>query len=146
MAKIYETKDDYQKDVIKDQVKDLRLEASRQSGWGATWIGGSFLTDLWREKGIIRGRGPGLVSAALSVFGIVDIVRSWMTSSKAHTLELQRERMGPSTVVLPPDALSPPQNDGIDPSCGCPLKRHAMSGPTSLIEQAMRGDSVPTRE
>jgi len=147
MAKIYETKEDFEKDVIKNQAKDLRLEASRQVSTGFFLSGAGLFTDILRLRKVIDNRW-GLLSQAFSVIGLIDIVRSFFTDHKARDLELQRQRMGPETIVIPPDALQQElKTDGIDPSCGCPLKRYSSAlAPTSLIEQAMKGDSTPTRE
>ena len=150
MAKIYETQADLEKDVLKQQAQNLRLQASRQGGSGGGLISLNLFTELWHATG---RNLPGWLRTAgniLGIVGIIKIVRSYFTDSKAHNLELQRERMGPTTVVLPPEITvahgAPAQEDGIDPSCGCPLKRHAASHPTSLLEQAMRGDTTLQRE
>ena len=140
MAKIYETKEDFQKDALESQAKDLRLKAAHQAGTGSAMIGTNFFIDLWQAR---RGGGSGLIALAsslLGIVGVVQVVKSFFTDHKAHDLELQRERMGPTRIVLPPDVMLP--GDVPEKDCGCKHKRHAASGPTSLIEQAQKTDST----
>ena len=159
MAKIYETKEDFERDKLDEQAKDLHIKSGDQFISGvATGALGSII------HFVFRNRVSGAASVVLNVFGAFGMVKSFFTLRSAHDLERQRERMGPDTIVLPhdmpmnnvgdllsamhPGSKIPPEiaNKPLEPDCGCPLKRHAQFGPTSLLEQAMRGDSTPVRE
>ena len=135
MAKIYETKEDFEKDVLKDQAKDLRLQAANQSSYGLALTGlGLGIENFARNLGKTSG-WLSLVTIGTSVVGLMELIRGWSTDSKAHDLELKRERLGPETIVLPPDM---PLNDASEKDCGCKFKRFTKtSNPTSLTEQAV---------
>jgi hypothetical protein len=138
MAKIYETKDDYTKDVLKDQSRDMRLTASRQGERGLGWLGVSFILDLFNArsqnpKGWVR-----TVAGVTGLLGVIDVVRSFVTDHKVHNLELQKEQLGPQTVVLPPDTMPIPEEN-------CDCKFQSKVGSTSLIEQAIKTSMAPER-
>src|SRR5581483_4826383 len=99
MAKIYETKEDFERDKLKEQAQGLRLSAEKQSGLGMSLIGGSFLADLFHQQKPETRGWLRYTSFLLAFTGIIEAVRSWFTSSKAHNLELQSERLGPEQVV-----------------------------------------------
>ena len=135
MAKIYETKEDFAKDALKDQAKDLRLKASRQAGTGSSLIIADFFVQMLRASGTIKSGLVGIAGSVMGIGGVVQIIRSWFTDSKAHDLEMKRERLGPETIVLPPDM---PLNDTPEKDCGCKFKKFSnIINPTSLTEQAV---------
>ena len=138
MAKIYETKEDFERDKLTEQAKNLRLSASHEAGWGAVLISGSFLTDLLTKS----TGGWRVLSSALSVMGIIEAIKSLFTGSKAHTLELERDRMGPAKVVMPPDTVIEEHKDC---HCHSKLHKHAVS-PKTLLEQAERTGLPAMRE
>lgn len=96
MAKIYETKEDFQRDVIEAQAKDLRLRSERQASSGLALIGLSFIPSVVRVPRWIE-----FVATVTGIVGAIDVVRSWFTGHKARDLEMHRERMGPGHLVLP---------------------------------------------
>lgn len=122
MAKIYETKEDFQRDVLEAQAKDLRLKSERQASSGLGLIGISFAPSVFKLPSWLN-----IAASIAGIVGVIDVVRSWFTGSKAHTLELQRERLGPGQVALPADTASPvvlmPSEKSID--CGCKHKKIA---------------------
>ena len=135
MAKIYETREDFERDKLKDQSKDLRIKEHSQSSLGITMVGTSLALDLFR----MARPSPGwlrIASNVLSIGGLIEIVRSWFTSSKAHSLELERDRMGPERIVLPAEMT------GAEKECHtCPDKRYAHIEPRSHGDYAAKTDS-----
>jgi hypothetical protein len=63
------------------------------------------------------------------------MVKSWITGSKAHDLELQRERLGPAQVVLPQElAMAAEPEKECAP---CKLKKFGeLHQPKTLAEHA----------
>jgi hypothetical protein len=140
MAKIYETKDDFQRDMLDQQAGELHLKSEKQASSGMGWLVASSIP-LFFER---RPRWLDYIATALSVFGLVDLVQSWRTRSRAHDLELERERMGPQHIMLPADTLPPgvsAQLPIIQPAkedCA-PCKHKKMAGavkPKSLADYA----------
>jgi hypothetical protein len=151
MAKSYDTKEDLQRDVLEHQAKDLRLKASKQLGTGAALLIINLVsdllrarTDLWKARKASSYGLLGLVSELLGIAGGIKIFESFSTSHKAHDLELQRERMGPAKIVLPPEVTL--AEDAPEQNSGYKHKHHPASSPTSLIEQAARQDVLLTRQ
>ena len=139
MAKIYETKEDYAKDVLKDQAKDLHLKSEKQAGWGSSLILLNFFVDLLHARGARVSSLVQTVAGALGFVGIFKFVQSWMTGGKARDLEMQRERLGPEIAILPPDIT--PANTPEKECAPCKMKRYAAAlGPTSLMDQAVKGE------
>jgi len=131
MAIRYDTPEDFERDKLKEQALQQRLVAEKQSGLGMTFIGGSFIADYYQARKPQTRGWLSYLSAGLGILGIIDTVRSWFTSNKAHNLELERERMGPQMVVLP-DGM----NMGQDASCGCShASKHA---PKSHADYALK--------
>lgn len=139
MAKIYQTHKDYERDQLDKQAMDLRLAASSEARTGSALFAGSLLLDLLNTaKGGMR-HVLTIVSGALFIGSIVEAVKSWRTNSRAHDLELERQRLGPAQVVLPADMHAPGEMEPTAPtkaSC-CKSKRiqEALAGKT-LLEHA----------
>lgn len=139
MAKRYDTPEDFQKDVLKDQAAHLRQGASNQALSGFSWMIMSAIPE-WIRAAKPEGRGwLSAVSMGMNIIGIAKVVQSWFTGSKAHTLELERERMGPEQIILPSE-MGGMSNMGGHESCNeCKLKKHTNHiHPHSLIDQATR--------
>ena len=144
MAKIYETKEDFERDKLKEQASALHMDAERQSHGGLAFAASALIAESIRSaKPETRGWMTYL-SWALIVPAFVQMVRSWFTSTNAHTLDLQHDRMGPERVVLPPDIA--PNALEAHQECGCKLKKYAVSAPTSLLDQAQKTGFPPMRE
>jgi hypothetical protein len=142
MAKRYDTQEDFQRDVLKDQAQNLRLSAERQSGWGATLVGMSFLGDLLNSGPVKRG-WLGVASSVVGIIGIIESVRAWFTHSKAHNLELERERLGPEQIVLPSEMGGHSADAALTP---CEKKKFADAvNAQSLMEQAAREQAPMAR-
>ncbi len=138
MAVIYETKEDFERDKLKDQVKDVSLHGERQASLGLASVIGGTIVDTINTK---RTGGLRLASIALNVVGIVEIVKSMFTASKAHDLRLKHERMGPQVSVIPSDSEIPT----MEPARCCNRKHTANIQPTTLIEQAQRPEEPLVR-
>lgn len=135
MAKIYESRDDFERDKLKEQAAQQKYNALWHTANASGFIGlGAALHLLNAKKPRDWITWVGFASIGAGVF---EMIKSWFTSSKAHTLELQRDRLGPETIVLPPD-MAPPQGgekrylqsvqpttllEQADKSCGCPLAK-----------------------
>ena len=145
MAKIYETKEDFQRDVLKDQAADLRLKSSEQNATGLAYLSGSVLVDLWNRGRQSASAGLSIVSGALFIASIVNWVKSWRTSSRAHDLELERERLGPQAVVLPAEQASSlsAQQAHHDHECKtCKHRLGRLMKAQSHVEHAQRVDDA----
>lgn len=118
MAKIYETSDDYQRDKLADQAKDMRLKAEKQATNGLALIGLSFAPAVFKLPSWLH-----TVASVTGLIGMFDVVRSWMTGHRAHDLELERERMGPQHVVL----LEQPKPEAAHAHGECHACRHSKS-------------------
>jgi len=144
MAKIYETKEDFERDKLKEQSGRLWQNALVQSGTAMGLAAASLVTEfIRREKPETRG-GLRWVSGILAITGIVEQVRSWTIQGKARNLELQTERMGPETTIIPADV---PNMDMNPKDCGCKIKPYKrLLGPRTLLEQAEKQDVAAARE
>lgn len=145
MAKIYETKEDFERDKLKEQALRLRGDANAQSGFGAALTGiAVWLESMNYGKELTRGvrsTALSIASTATGVIGIIEIVRSWFTHSKAHDLNLERERMGVASEVhlfngdngmnTIAENMNHPQGS---------TKYSQNIQPTSLLEQAAKSD------
>ncbi|MEK6747177.1 MAG: hypothetical protein AABY33_09140 [Pseudomonadota bacterium] len=100
MAIIYETQTDLEREKLKDQSTDVYIKSAEQAATGMTSVVlGSLINDFNnKDSGAMR-----LASLAASVFGAVKVVQSLFTANKAHNLKLEKERLGPQTIVFPPD-------------------------------------------
>lgn len=105
MAKIYETKEDFQRDQLNEEAAHLRLKASHQNHTAATFIVGSLFADVIRMGKPETRNWLGWVSWAATFGAIVEWVRGWKTSSKAEDVERHARVLGPERVVLPPDVM-----------------------------------------
>lgn len=129
MAKIYETSADFEKDKLREQAGELRqrAEAHNKASW--MMLAGALLADLWNITKRVPSRVLSVAGWAMFAGSVIETFKSWQTHSKAHDLELKRERLGPEIAVLPPGAEN-------DKECGCKSK-HAVS-PKTLLEQAAK--------
>ncbi len=100
MTKIYDNKDDFVKDKLTEQASDLRHQAHRQESLGFSLMVGSFLADMWNATRKASSTALRWTGSILAIAAIVEWVQSWRTNTRAHDLELQRERMGPTNVVV----------------------------------------------
>ncbi len=103
MAKIYETRTDFERDALKAQSQRVHRQASDENATGFTLIAAGWIAQLYHDlKPDARGW---LLKAGLAaeVIGAVLAIKSWFTRHKAHSLDLDRERLGPETVALPPE-------------------------------------------
>lgn len=146
MAKIYETKEDFERDKLKEQAAALDNKALRQSGFGiAITAVGLFLHNLNLGKIIEKGKSSTALYVSYtiaSIVGIVEVARSWFTASKSHDLKLERERMGASTEVhMFNDSPIPNMLAANNQDC-CTPKYTQNIQPTSLLEQASKSDSI----
>lgn len=148
MAKIYETQKDFEQDKLDEQSKGLHIKSGDEFiegvGIGAVGSIASYFS---------KSRAVALLSSALNLVGIGFMIKSFFTRSKANDLELERDRLGPQHIVLPPDM---PESDNLatvrswfptaasvnfvenqdnppEKDCGCPHKH----GPKSLLEHAL---------
>lgn len=138
MAIIYETQKDFEQDKLKEQSKDLYLKSANEVGTG---LASALLGSVVSSVNTKNSTGLGFVSSALNIIGVVQVVRSFFTASKAHNLQLERERMGSQTVVLPPDA----PDIGCQ-SCSGKAKHSQAIQPTTLLEQAEKRFMALARE
>lgn len=142
MAIIYETQKDFEREKLKDQSKDMYLKSANQGGTGlAAYVLGTIASSFDRNSektGILSFVGFGL-----AVFGVVKVVQSLFTGHKAHSLHLEKERMGPQTVIFPPDVQSGVENGGKE--C-CGKSKFSNVKPTSFREQVEKHLSTLGRE
>jgi hypothetical protein len=141
MAKIYETQDDFERDKLREQAKDLRLKSEKQVTSGMGWVIVSTIPSLFSR----RPAWLDYLATLVGIVGIIDLVRSWGTSSKAHDLELQRERLGPGVVVLPPRAdevaLAGAQKD----DCGACKHTKLANAPKSPLDYVEKVADLPVQ-
>lgn len=104
MTVIYETKEDFEKAKLSEQAKDLHLKASHEGGFGMALIGMNFIMDHY-SRYIKNPTMMKLGGSILGILGIVESVKSFFTSSKAHDREHELERMGPQTFAMPREAF-----------------------------------------
>jgi len=114
MAIRYDTPEDFERDKLKEQALRTHLAAEQQARSGLGWLIISSIPSLFNNV----PRWVRWTADVMGVVGIIGVVRSWFTTSKAHNLELERERLGPQMVVLPDGAAAR------DVSCGCSLKSY----------------------
>lgn len=146
MAIIYETKEDFEREKLKDQSNDLYLKSANQSGIGlGAFIFGSIAHDINRgneKSGIL-----GLVGIGLMAVGAVELVKAFFTGHKAHSLKLERDRMGPHTVIFPPDVATVSDMAVVGDNDCCDKKKHSHAvQPKTLLAQAEKHISTLGRE
>lgn len=142
MAKIYENKEDFERDKLKEQSGRLNNEALKQGGFGVSLVALSAILSNWfsntRHKTALA-----FTTIALDVVGVVEVVRSWMTHSKARDLKLEHERMGHGTEVhLFNDPSIPNLTMNNEKSCCWQNKYTQNIQPTSLMEQAAKAEGI----
>ena len=142
MAKIYETKEDFERDKLKEQAGRLNNESLKQSGFGVSLIAISLMLDNWFSK-TKHQTALAVSTTVLGVVGAIEIIRSWLTHSKARDLNLERERMGHGTEIhlfndAPQQGLNIAMSDE-KPCCDKPKYAQNIQ-PTSLLEQAAKSD------
>lgn len=151
MAKIYENRVDFERDVLDDQVARLRHKQSRESNASLSFLGMGLAGDLIRatlRAGSNVGKVLGFASAVAFITGVVEMIRSWHTGSKAHDAEMAREKLGPATVALPAE-LSVPSTELPDAAAckPCDLKRFGDAAqPKTLMEYAMQSPEAGPRK
>lgn len=137
MAKRYDSQDDFKKDALREEVLKTQVKAERQATSGMALIGGSLLADFFHQREPESRGWLQILSLGLTIAGITQAIRSWITSMRGHTLETERQKMGPLVVVLPPE------QGGAEPECGCKDKLHAQPiGSKTLLAQAIRSDDL----
>lgn len=144
MAIIYETQKDFERDKLKDQARNMSFKSSEQMGNAlAASLLGVFIDSANTKKSV----GLNIVSGALAAVGIVELVHSLISRSKARDLRLQHERMGPQTVILPPEipaAVNVMQTMNDKACCG---KRYSQTiQPATLLEHAAKPEATLARE
>lgn len=119
MAKIYETKEDFQRDKFKEQIHRLDNQAHAQDSTSWALLMGSVLADVWNMTKQRSSTALSFVSGALLITAVVQWFKSWRTHGKSHDLSLQLERMGPETIVLAPGMVmgEPPTPEKECTSC-----------------------------
>ena len=100
MAKIYETREDFKKDKLTEQAHALRTQAHQQDSLGFSMMAGSFLAGMFNSARAQTSKGLAFLETVLAIGAVVEWIQAWRTGSRAHDLELQRDRMGPTEVVL----------------------------------------------
>ena len=111
MAKIYETQEDFTRDKLAEQAGAMHLKSAQQSEKGVAMIATSFFVDVLNMS-MARSRSwLSAVGTFLGIVGMVDVFKGWSTKNKAHDLDMQRERMGPQRIVLPPDVAPELEKD-----------------------------------
>lgn len=133
MAKIYETHKDFERDKLKDQARDMREVSNSQGYLGTTLFAAGWITRLYNEAARAPRGWVNTLSWALEVVGLVGMVKSWFTSHKAHDLAMQRDRLGPEHVVLPPEMGAAQQQQDCT---SCAVKELLSSGSRSPREFA----------
>lgn len=147
MAKIYETKEDFEHDKLKEQSSRLNNEALKQGGFGISLVAISIWLDNFNLSNIIekgkRSTGLAVTSTILGAVGFIEVIRSLFTQSKARGLNLERERMGHSTEVhLFNDPSIPNLTMNNEKSC-CGQNKYTQNiQPTSLMEQAAKAEGI----
>lgn len=145
MAIIYETKEDFERDTLKEQSKSTYTQSLEQFSGGAVAVMVGSLIDDYNPK---KNNVLWLASVALMIGGGIQAIRSMFTASKAHNLKLEKERLGPQTVVFPPDVPvasdMPVAGSNVEKAC-CSGKCHNVK-PTTLLEQAEKRLSELGRE
>ena len=137
MAKIYETKEDYERDKLGEQTAGLHLKSSQQSQHGMAIIGTSLFLDVLNMS-MRQARGwLSAVSTFLGVVGVIDMFKGWNTKNRAHDLELQRDRLGPQQVILPAD-VAEPQKEGDCLPCALKKKFGEATPQKTLAEYAQK--------
>lgn len=140
MAIIYETQADFERDKLKDQSKDMFVQSANQVTTGlVSAVVGSLINNYnTNDSGFMKFAG-----LMAYTFGAVKIVQSFFTMNKSHNLHLEKERMGPQTVIFPPDVQSGVENGGKE--C-CGKSKFSNVKPTSFREQAEKHLSTLGRE
>ena len=141
MAKIYETKEDFERDKLTEQAQQLRNDANSQSQIGGAASTGGLATLIVKNQH--ESKWISFAAFGLITYGLIESIRSWFTAGKAHTLELERDRMGPAKVIMPPDIAVVEEHK--DCQCHSKLHKHAVS-PKTLLEQAERSGFPVMRE
>ena len=137
MAKIYETREDFERDKLAEQAGALRLKAERQSGNGLAWLVASSIPAIFSKRAWVD-----FAAAALSIVGITQLVKAWRSGSKAHDLELERERLGPEVIRLPADMLGSAPAHSVGEECK-PCRQQQALKPRSLMDFAHK-NTEPT--
>lgn len=146
MAIIYETQQDFERDKLKEQSKNTYTKSLEQAVIGSgAFIVGLLIDEANPKKNNILW----LASLALMVGGGVQGIRSMFTAGKAHSLQLEKDRLGPQTVIFPPDVPvasdMPVAGSNSEKACCAGNKCHNVK-PTSLLEQAEKRLSELGRE
>ena len=143
MAKIYQTKEDLQRDVVDKQVQRVKnhgiLEFCSASFNGFISL---FASD-WNKSLKLAGKEKSWILTGVTIGTALmagfDAVKSFLSYRKVHDLALQQEQLGPERIVLPPE----PQ--AVHEQAHEQLKSfldHVQKAPpieaTSLMEQAER--------
>ncbi len=140
MAIIYETQKDLERDKLKEQSQDTYLKAANQGGTGlAAFVVSSFI-DCFNSN---DSKALHLAGWVATIFGGVKVVQSLFNASKAHSLELSKERLGPQTVIYPPDVGG--HGTAGEKEC-CGKNKHSDIKPKTLLEQAEKRLSSLGRE
>jgi hypothetical protein len=150
MAKIYENRVDFERDVLDDQVARLRHKQSLESNAGLSFLGMGLVSDLVRaglRAGSSVGKVLGFASVVAFITGVVEVLRSWHTGSKAHDAEMAREKLGPAHVALPADLSVPSVEVPEAPCKPCDLKRFGDAAqPKTLMEYATHSPEAGPRK
>jgi len=105
MAVIYETKEDFEKAKLSEQAKDLHLKASHEGWFGMTLIGGGLVADNYNLRKETYSGKLAWLGGFLQLFGLVEAVKSFFTSSKARDREHELQRMGPQVFAMPRESF-----------------------------------------
>lgn len=103
MAKIYETHQDFERDKLTEQISGEKHRAHAHDSMGWMALTGSFMLGAWNAAKETPSRLLSVLSTALVVGSVVEWVNAWRSNRHAHELQLERERLGPARVVLPPE-------------------------------------------
>lgn len=111
MAKIYETRTDFERDKLKDQANRLHNRAHTENSVGMLFLLGGLAAEFWNDMKKIPHKALSVLSATFYIAAAVEWIMSWSTRRRARDLDLQRERLGPEQVTLPPEMASQQQQE-----------------------------------
>ena len=102
MAVIYETEKDLRQKTLDDQAKGLHKKANAEASTGMLGVGLGLIADNYNLRKEVPSRGLAWFGTIISLVGIIESVKSLVTSRDAHKVERQLQLEGPMVSVLPP--------------------------------------------
>lgn len=139
MAKIYQTQEDLQRDIVDKQVQRVHNKSVGEAISGIiSWAIGDIAHNFAGSN-----KFGSFVGYVAKVFAAFDFVKAGFSGYKAHDLALQREQLGPERIVLPPEpqATHEQAHEQLKSFLDHVQKTLPIE-PKSLVEQAQRPAST----